>query len=85
MVKGLGYSEGFSVLEKFCYLENRVVREPCKQRTACSISVSKLNRILVTFNLPDITSHQNRSANFVSPNMSKKNELISRIILSGKQ
>ena len=22
-------------LEKLCYLENRVVREPCKQRSAC--------------------------------------------------
>jgi hypothetical protein len=24
-------------LEKLCYLENRVVREPCKRRSACII------------------------------------------------
>ena len=28
-------------LEKTCYLENRVVREPCKRRTACIIFLSE--------------------------------------------
>ena len=28
-------------LEKLCYLENRVVREPCKQRNACTYIVNR--------------------------------------------
>ena len=30
-------------LEKQCYLENRVVREPCKQRTACTHTMGPTN------------------------------------------
>ena len=33
-------------LEKPCYLENRVVREPCKRRSACISNLGLIEEIL---------------------------------------
>ena len=37
-------------LEKLCYLENRVVREPCKRRSACKRDRVHRNETFVEIN-----------------------------------